>query len=348
MNTDFLGLALTAISEDAMTFLDWRTLMNGVGGGGRPLSNMQIIDRAVSKVSYHDVSSEYDPSDDPFEYLCGLGDGKFYLSYGHEDYYADNVTSHYNPYSTIVSYSSDGVINKRVYNLDDNSMILVCDIDLTDSLQFNIPLKVPTPENGTDAVNKDYVDEAPKFVYGDLDVPETHFRTQPAEITDFFPTPVVGNYVIGRNGRIGLVTSINSIYVNVRGTDRGVSEYKDVTADYGESEYSDPWLYLANAGNGRFTLLYTVPGVTQRYEAVNWGVYSEITQYGDDSIICKRVYINGTKSLDYEIGSSSIAFATAVSGVTPTSNNNFTTKAYVDALESRIDALEAAVGIQRI
>ena len=47
MNTDFLGLILTDRSETAMTFLEWRTLMNGTDGN----SNMQLIDGAISRLN---------------------------------------------------------------------------------------------------------------------------------------------------------------------------------------------------------------------------------------------------------------------------------------------------------
>lgn len=47
MLTDFLGLTLTAESETSMTFLQWRTLMNGVNCN----SNMELIDRALSALS---------------------------------------------------------------------------------------------------------------------------------------------------------------------------------------------------------------------------------------------------------------------------------------------------------
>lgn len=44
--TDHLGLKLTDASETSMTFLEWRTIMNGTDG----TSNMDIIDRAVKDV----------------------------------------------------------------------------------------------------------------------------------------------------------------------------------------------------------------------------------------------------------------------------------------------------------
>lgn len=47
MNTDFLGLILTDKSETAMTFLEWRTIMNGTDGN----SNMQLIDGALSRLN---------------------------------------------------------------------------------------------------------------------------------------------------------------------------------------------------------------------------------------------------------------------------------------------------------
>ena len=47
MNTDFLGLILTDRSETAMTFLEWRTIMNGTDGN----SNMQLIDGAISRLN---------------------------------------------------------------------------------------------------------------------------------------------------------------------------------------------------------------------------------------------------------------------------------------------------------
>lgn len=47
MNTDFLNLILTDKSETAMTFLEWRTIMNGTDGN----SNMQLIDGAISRLN---------------------------------------------------------------------------------------------------------------------------------------------------------------------------------------------------------------------------------------------------------------------------------------------------------
>lgn len=47
MKTDHLGLILTDESEIDMTFLKWRTYMNGTGGN----SNMQLIDSAISKIN---------------------------------------------------------------------------------------------------------------------------------------------------------------------------------------------------------------------------------------------------------------------------------------------------------
>lgn len=47
MNTDFLGLILTDESETSMTFLEWRTIMNGTDGN----SNMQLIDGALSRLN---------------------------------------------------------------------------------------------------------------------------------------------------------------------------------------------------------------------------------------------------------------------------------------------------------
>lgn len=44
--TDYLGLKLTDASETSMTFLEWRTLMNGTDG----TSNMEIIDNAMKDV----------------------------------------------------------------------------------------------------------------------------------------------------------------------------------------------------------------------------------------------------------------------------------------------------------
>ena len=45
--TSFLGLRLTAASETAMTFLEWRTLMNGVNND----SNIEMIDGAIQKLN---------------------------------------------------------------------------------------------------------------------------------------------------------------------------------------------------------------------------------------------------------------------------------------------------------
>lgn len=47
MNTDFLGLILTDKSETAMTFLEWRSIINGTDGN----SNMQLIDGAISRLN---------------------------------------------------------------------------------------------------------------------------------------------------------------------------------------------------------------------------------------------------------------------------------------------------------
>lgn len=47
MNTDYLGLILTDASETNMTFLEWRTLMNGTQSD----SNMQLIDGALSALN---------------------------------------------------------------------------------------------------------------------------------------------------------------------------------------------------------------------------------------------------------------------------------------------------------
>lgn len=47
MNTDFLGLILTDESETAMTFLEWRSIINGADGN----SNMQLIDGAISRLN---------------------------------------------------------------------------------------------------------------------------------------------------------------------------------------------------------------------------------------------------------------------------------------------------------
>jgi hypothetical protein len=46
MNTDFCGLVLTPITEKAMTFLEWRLLMNGTDN-----SNMKKIDKALSTLN---------------------------------------------------------------------------------------------------------------------------------------------------------------------------------------------------------------------------------------------------------------------------------------------------------
>lgn len=46
MKTDFAGLALTDRSESAMTFVEWRTLINGTDRS----SNMQLIDNALAKL----------------------------------------------------------------------------------------------------------------------------------------------------------------------------------------------------------------------------------------------------------------------------------------------------------
>lgn len=45
--TDFIGLKLTAVNDIALTFKEWRTLMNGTGAD----SNMMKIDAAVKKLS---------------------------------------------------------------------------------------------------------------------------------------------------------------------------------------------------------------------------------------------------------------------------------------------------------
>ena len=47
MNTTFLNLILTDESETSMTFLEWRTIMNGTNGN----SNMQLIDDAISSLN---------------------------------------------------------------------------------------------------------------------------------------------------------------------------------------------------------------------------------------------------------------------------------------------------------
>ena len=47
MLTDFLGLTLTDASETSMYFLEWRTLMNGVGVN----SNMELIDGALQRLN---------------------------------------------------------------------------------------------------------------------------------------------------------------------------------------------------------------------------------------------------------------------------------------------------------
>lgn len=46
MKTNFAGLALTGRSETDMTFVEWRTLINGIDCG----SNMQLIDSALKKL----------------------------------------------------------------------------------------------------------------------------------------------------------------------------------------------------------------------------------------------------------------------------------------------------------
>ena len=47
MRTDYIGLLLTDSSETAMSFLEWRTAMNGVDAN----SNMQLIDGAISRLN---------------------------------------------------------------------------------------------------------------------------------------------------------------------------------------------------------------------------------------------------------------------------------------------------------
>ncbi len=44
--TNHLGLKLTDASETSMTFLEWRTLMNGTDGN----SNMELIDKAIEDI----------------------------------------------------------------------------------------------------------------------------------------------------------------------------------------------------------------------------------------------------------------------------------------------------------
>lgn len=46
-NTNFLSLGLTDMTEMNMTFLEWRTLINGVGND----SNMEMIDNAIAALN---------------------------------------------------------------------------------------------------------------------------------------------------------------------------------------------------------------------------------------------------------------------------------------------------------
>lgn len=46
-NTNFLSLGLTDMTEMNMTFLEWRTLINGVGND----SNMELIDNAIAALN---------------------------------------------------------------------------------------------------------------------------------------------------------------------------------------------------------------------------------------------------------------------------------------------------------
>lgn len=342
MNTDFLGLALTAPDETSLTFYEWRNMINGTGAG----SNMKIIDEAVQNLNYVDVSTDFNPSsDDPYEFLIGKGAGKYYLylSGSGVHYYVDNISVSPAEYSMFSVYSSDGILVKRIYISDDDGTHLVYDVVISDSLEFATPLRVPTPENSSDAVNKGYVDGIKTLVYGNFDVPQTHLAIEGSDISNFFPTPRVGDYVIGRNLCVGIVTLVNSPDVRVRGTDCSISGVIDVTSEFEESAYTDPALYLANRSVGKFCISYNVPGDTVKYESVNWGGYAEVTAYSGGEID-KFMYFEGSLLVHYTISDGSVVFScSAMSTETPTRNFDLVNKAYVDALEARVATLEAAI-----
>lgn len=66
MNTEFLKLRLTDAGETSMTFLEWRTLMNGTHSD----SNMQLIDNAIKKLS-NEKADGFRFQDGKLQLMCG-------------------------------------------------------------------------------------------------------------------------------------------------------------------------------------------------------------------------------------------------------------------------------------
>lgn len=344
MSTTSNGLILTPASETAMTFLEWRTLMNGTSG-----SNMQVIDDFLSEMAYIDKTEEQHAQQlGPVQYLLTLGDGKYKIGqdYLGDVYYAVTETVSNVKYTTIIEKCNDSTVNEFLYI--GNTLASSCEISAS-GRSYSTKLSVSeTPTGQYDVANKSYVDQTvageAKVVYYNGDVPSYAGSNTSASISSFYPTPRAGDTVIGKNGAIGYVGAISSnTTVHFSGTGMMLAAPRDVTREFRRSEFTDPIDYLLALGPGDYILLYDSE---IHYTAKCTWIYGEnddnvkfveVSQYYGDaqaqiSELEKRIYINGQNAFCVNYNSSGAQYMNRFNVLYPQYQDNPATKGYVDDL----------------
>lgn len=353
MNSDFLGLALTGESETAMTFFEWRTLMNGTGA----TSNMNLIDKAIKGLSYIDMSDSYAGSaGDEANYLMSLGDGKFCMTANGYRWRIESETHEGVLYSELTVLSDDSIIGELYYI----NGVKCEETERTENgTTYITDLHCGTPTSRTGAANMEFVldsiaDEKRLVFYnGDVKPFTGSISRGESAIANFTPTPRSGDYILGTNGAVGRITGVNSGVVVWTGTGVSLTNVLDMTDSYNATSGNNPVAYLSDLGPGEYVLSPSSASTTQYFTSKNTEVggvtFAEITEYGindGDPYVRKYTYTDGLKILDYTVnnnGDDGILFATNVYANAPYENGMVANKAYVDRLEARIAALEQAV-----
>lgn len=348
MNSDFLGLVLTGASETAMTFFEWRTLMNGTGA----TSNMNLIDKAIKGLSYIDMSDSYTgAAGGEASYLISLGDGKFCMTANGYRFYMNSETHEGVLYSKLTTMSDDSIVSELYFI---NGM--KCEeTERTESgTTYITDLHCGTPTARTSVANMEFVldsiaDEKRLVFYnGDVKPFTGSISRGESAIANFTPTPRSGDYILGTNGAVGRITGVNSGVVVWTGTGVSLTNVLDMTDSYNASSSSNPVTYLSDLGPGEYVL--SPASLSSQYytsKNVETGglTIAEITEYGIDDMdpyVRKYTYADGLKILDYTVNADGVRVDTELRTSAPYENDMVANKAYVDRLEARIAALEQA------
>lgn len=187
------------------------------------VTNKRYVDTAAKRAIRADVSSEYEADEDatsPTEYLLTLSEGLYYLNDGSVLYNADIFVSSGVKYCQINSFSDDNILTRETY-IDGNRVYQSEEI-ASSGITITTPINVPDPETARNPTPKGYVDDKLQtrviLLNDDLATTGNQFAAWPSGA--FIPpqTPSVGDYVLAKNGYIGVVQTLQSGTAVIRST----------------------------------------------------------------------------------------------------------------------------------